>query len=207
MFWFFTEHNTPTPTLIQAPPRAPEPELLSYSNTTQFSNKPTIFAKTDKTHSSKLPQPIHSVSNINNTPHDISLVSDTSISNPISSQFSSPTPSKIANNPFNPPQGPISNIERLLSQIHWNHSFNIVSSPPSFRSSLPPSFYGTPLIYFLFSIFPPQATLKLSEILFIDIVYIVKIDFIPASNDIKYIRELLRLDDQYRQIVEKQSHK
>ena len=88
-------------------------------------------------------QPIHTVSNINNTTHDISLLSDTFNSDPISSQLSSPTPSKIANNSFNPPQGPITNIERFLSQAHWNQFFNIVYSSPSFQSSLPLNFPGT----------------------------------------------------------------
>ena len=32
----------------------------------------------------------------------------------------------------------------MLSQAHWNHSFNIVNSSPSFQSSLPLSFPGTP---------------------------------------------------------------
>ena len=96
-------------------------------------------------------QLINTVSNINDTTQDISLFSDTSNSNPISSQFSSPTASQIANNPFNPPQGPITNFERLLSQAHGNHSFNIVNSSHSFQSSLPLSFLGTPPIITLSS--------------------------------------------------------
>ena len=96
-------------------------------------------------------QPIHTVSNITDILQDISLLSDTSISDPQNSQFSSPTPSQIANNPFNPPQGAISNLERLLSQAHWNHSFNLVNSSPSFQSSLPLSFSGTPPIITLSS--------------------------------------------------------
>ena len=108
-----------------------------------------------------MPQPIHTVSIINDTTHDISLLYDTSFSDLISSQFSSPTPSQIANNPFNPPPGPITksqienntfnppprpitNIERLLSHAHLNHSFNIVKSSPSFQSSLPLGFPGKP---------------------------------------------------------------
>ena len=90
--------------------------------------------QTHKTRSSELPQPIHTVSTINDTTHDISLLSDTSISDQISSQFSSPSPSQIANYPFNPPQGTIRSIERLLSQAHWNHSYNIVNSSPSLQS-------------------------------------------------------------------------
>ena len=98
-----------------------------------------------------MPQPIHTVSNIPDTTHDISLLSDTSISDPISSHFFSPTASQIANNPFNPPQGQITNFERLLSQADWNHSFNIVNSSPSFQNSLPLSFPGTPPIITLSS--------------------------------------------------------
>ena len=74
--------------------------------------------QTHKTSSSELPQPIHTVSTINDTTHDISLLSDTSNPDPISSQFSSPTASRTTNNPFNPPQGLITNLERLLSQEH-----------------------------------------------------------------------------------------
>ena len=115
----------PPPTLIPAPPRAPQPELLNYSNTPQFSTQPINFANTDKTSGSDLPQPIHTVSNIHDTPHVTSLLSDTSNSDSISSHFSSPTASQIANNPFNSPQGQITNFECLLSQAHWNHSFNL----------------------------------------------------------------------------------
>ena len=53
---------------------------------------------------------------------------------------------KLRVTPFNQPQGPVTNIERLLSQVHWNHSFIIVNSSPSFQSSLPLSFQGTPPI-------------------------------------------------------------
>ena len=97
----------------------------------------------DKTSSSELPQPIHTVSKIHDTTHDNSLLSNTSYSDPISSQFSLPTASQIAKNPFNPPRGQITKFESLLSQAHWNHSFNIVNSSPSFQSSLPLSFPGT----------------------------------------------------------------
>ena len=126
--------------MIPAPPRAPQTDLLNYSNTQQFSTQPINFANTDKTHSSEMPQPIHTVSHNNDTTHDISLLSDISFSDPTSSQISSPTPLQIASNPFNPPQGPVRNFERLLSQAHWNHSFNIVNSSPSFQSSLPLNF-------------------------------------------------------------------
>ena len=101
-----------------------------------------------------MPQPIQTVSNIHDTTHDISLLSDTSNSDPINCQFSLPTGSQTANNPFNLPQGQITNFERLLSQAHWNHSFNIDTSSPSFQSSLPLSFPGTPHIITLRSISP-----------------------------------------------------
>ena len=105
-----------------------------------------------------MPQPIHTVSVITDTPQDISLISDTSISDSLNSQYSSPTPSQIASSPFNPPHGPISNIERLLSQAHWNHSFNIVNSSPSFQSSLPLNWQGTPPIITLSSNSPTPET-------------------------------------------------
>ena len=140
---FLTDTSLQPPTIIPAPPRTPPPELLNYSNTHQFFTQPMNFTKTNKTHSSELPQPIHTISNIIDTPQDISLISDTSTSDPLSSQFSSPTPSQIASNPLNQPQGPVSNIERLLSQAHWNHSSNRVNSSPSFQNSLQLSFQGT----------------------------------------------------------------
>ena len=98
------------PVLIPAPPRAPQLELLIFSNTPQFFTQPISFANTDKTHSSELSQPVHSVSNINDTTRDITLFSDTSISHPTNSQISSPTPSQIASNPFNPSQGSKTNF-------------------------------------------------------------------------------------------------
>ena len=98
-----------------------------------------------------MPQPIHTVSHLPETPHDISLLSDNSNSDPLSSQISSPTPSQIANNPFTPPQGPVTNLERILSHAHWNNSFNIVNSSLSFHSSIPLSFTGTPSIITLSS--------------------------------------------------------
>ena len=57
---------------------------------------------------------------------------------------------------------------------------------------------------FYLPVFPQRATLKFSEILYTDIVYTVNLDTIPASCDIKYIEELLRLDEQYQQIVKQQ---
>ena len=127
-----TTHQPPT--IIAAPPRAPQPELVIYSNTPQFSTQPIIFANTDKANGSELPQPIHTVSKTNDTPQDIRLLSDTSISDSHSSQFSSPTPSQIASYPFDPPQESVTKNERLFSQAQWNHSFKIVNSSPSFQS-------------------------------------------------------------------------
>ena len=60
---------------------------------------------------------------------------------------------------------------------------------------------------FYLPMFLPQATTKLSEILYTDIVYTVNLDVIPASYDIKYIKELLRLDEQNQQIVKQQQNK
>ena len=99
---FLSNTTRQTTTIIQAP----QTELVNCSNTAQLSTQPIKFANTDKTHSSELPQPFHTVSNITDTPQNASLISDTSISDPLSSQFSSPTPSQIAGNFFNPPQGP-----------------------------------------------------------------------------------------------------
>ena len=61
-----------------------------------------------------MPQPINTVSIITDTSQDISLISDNSLSDPLSSQCSSPIQSQVTKNPFIPPQEPISNIERLL---------------------------------------------------------------------------------------------
>ena len=102
-------------------------------NTPHFSTQSINFANASKTHSSEHPQTIHTVSN-NNEPQDYTYV-DCSNSEPLSSQFSSPTPLQIASNPFNSSQGPVTNIDRLLSQAHWNHAFNIVNSSPSFENN------------------------------------------------------------------------
>ena len=63
------------------------------------------------------------------------------------------------------------------------------------------NFKNDHLALFYLPIFPPQATPKLSEILYNDIAYTVNLDAIPASYDIKYIKELLSLDEQYQQII------
>ena len=64
--------------------------------------------------------------------------------------------------------------------------------------------YNEHIALFYLPIFPPQATLKLSEFLYKYILHTVNHDTIPASYDIKYIKELLRLDKQYQQIVKQQ---
>ena len=134
--------------LKPAQPRAPQPKLPNYSITLQDSAHLIEFDKTDKTNSSELPQLINTASTIETAPQDITCISDTSSSCPLNSQFFSPTPSQFADNPSNPPQGPGSNIERLLSQVHWNHchQINIVKSSLSFQSSLLLSFQSTPPI-------------------------------------------------------------
>ena len=78
--------------------------------------------------------------------------------------FFSSTPSEIANNSFNPSKRPVTNIERLLSQAHWNHS-NIANSSASFQCSLPLSFHGTPPLITLSSKSPrPRSRLTLSSL-------------------------------------------
>ena len=57
---------------------------------------------------------------------------------------------------------------------------------------------------FYLPIFQSHATPKLSELLYTDIVYTSNLDAIPASYDIKNIKEVLRLDEQYQQIVKQQ---
>ena len=57
---------------------------------------------------------------------------------------------------------------------------------------------------FYLPILPTQATPKLSETLYADIVYTVNLDAIPASYNINYIKELLRLDEQYQQLIKQQ---
>ena len=52
------------------------------------------------------------------------------------------------------------------------------------------------IVLFHLPIFPHQATPKLSELLYTDIVYTINYDAFPASYDIKYIKEVLRLDEQ-----------
>ena len=103
---------------MPAPLQTPQPELLNYSKAPHFFTQPINFANTDKINIFELPQPIHTVSTKEAGPQDISLISDTFNSDPLSSQFSSPTSSQIANNLVILPQEPVSNIERLLPQAH-----------------------------------------------------------------------------------------
>ena len=67
-------------------------------------------------------------------------------------------------------------------------------------------FINEDIAIFYLPFFPPQATPKLSKFLYTDIVYTINLDTIPASYDIKYIKELLRLDEQYQQIVKQKQH-
>ena len=55
--------------------------------------------------------------------------------------------------------------------------------------------------FFFLPIFSPQATPKLSKLLYTDIAYTINLDADPASYYIIYIKELLRLDEQYQQLV------
>ena len=57
---------------------------------------------------------------------------------------------------------------------------------------------------FYLPIFRPQGTPKLSELLYTDILYYINLDAIPASYDIKHNKELLRLDEQNKQLVKQQ---
>ena len=105
-----------------------------------MSTQPINFAIKDKTQSSERLQPIHTVSNLNEL-RDNSLISECPNSEPLSSQFSLPTPSKIGINPFRPPQRQVTSLERELPHAQWSHSFYIVISTPSFQSFLPHSFH------------------------------------------------------------------
>ena len=60
---------------------------------------------------------------------------------------------------------------------------------------------------FYLPIFPAQATPKISELLFWDIVYTINLDAIPATFDIKFIKVLLKLDEQYQQLAKQQPAK
>ena len=44
--------------------------------------------------------------------------------------------------------------------------------------------------------FPPQASPKILELLYSDLKYTINLEAIPASYDIKYIRDLLKLREQ-----------
>ena len=63
---------------------------------------------------------------------------------------------------------------------------------------------------FLFSalfnlpIFPPQATSKISEVFYTDLVCAINLGTITACYDIKYIKEFLYSDEQYQQLAKQQ---
>ena len=54
---------------------------------------------------------------------------------------------------------------------------------------------------FYLTIFPPQATTKICDFLYTDIVYTVNLDAILASCDIKYIKHIPKLDEQQQQFT------
>ena len=54
---------------------------------------------------------------------------------------------------------------------------------------------------FYLTIFPPQATPKIFELLYTDIVYTVNLDAILASCDIKHIKHIPKLDEQQQQFT------
>ena len=98
----FCKHCT-TDTTYTCPTESITTTNNNYCNTSQFATQQINFARTSKTHSSEQQQPIHYVSTINE-PQDISQISDSSNSMPLSFHFSSPIPSQIAISSFNPPQ-------------------------------------------------------------------------------------------------------
>ena len=57
---------------------------------------------------------------------------------------------------------------------------------------------------FFLPVFPPQATPKLSQLSYPDIVYTINLDAIPASYNINHIKKLHRLDEQNQQIAKQQ---
>ena len=58
------------------------------------------------------------------------------------------------------------------------------------------------LFYLL--IFPTQSTPKITGLLYNDFVHTLNLDATPASYDIKYVKELLKLDEQYQQVSKEQ---
>ena len=74
---------------------------IAPSGAPQLETQPNNFANTSATHCLELPRLIHTVSNINERLQDISFFSDSSNTEQIRSQFSSPTPSKFKNKPVN----------------------------------------------------------------------------------------------------------
>ena len=57
---------------------------------------------------------------------------------------------------------------------------------------------------FFLSIFSPHSKSKTAETLYNDIVYTLNLDAIPASYDIKYTKDLPKLDEQYQQLAKQQ---
>ena len=57
----------------------------------------------------------------------------------------------------------MTNFKNLLSQAHWNNSFNIANSSPSFHNCIPLSFTGTPSVINLSSNTPTPDPDQLSH--------------------------------------------
>ena len=140
--------HTGTPCRLQTPRIPAQTKSITarkkkHSNTPQFSTKPSTFANISKTQSSEFLKLIDTVSNKLKTSQDFSLLSDSS--NPLSSQCSSLTPSKIASTPFTPPQRQeqklnayyheligttqlIWSINHRLLKVHCNLVFKVLHS-------------------------------------------------------------------------------
>ena len=58
--------------------------------------------------------------------------------------------------------------------------------------------------FFYIPIFPPQATPKISELLYTDILYTTNLDAISAAYNIKHFKQLLKLREHYQQLAKQQ---
>ena len=94
---------------------------------------------------------------------------------------------------FKPKQIRFQNTFYNLDHISFSYCFEWVFYIRGFNNEHIALFY--------LPIFSPQATPRLSELLYTDLVYTINLDAIPASYDIKYIKELLMLDEQYQQLA------
>ena len=57
---------------------------------------------------------------------------------------------------------------------------------------------------FYLPILPPQATPQISDFLYTDIIYTINLDASPACYCTKYIKKLLKLDEQNQQLAKQQ---